>query len=207
MDTLGGVIRVDSTPLLIWNMLIYLLIYFNLVMIPIALIVEDSYEVTNQVNSLTISYSISIDMLVIDMVAVRPRISYEDGGRIMIKSEEILRFYLRRYFWCDLIGILAIATSFIPIIHIDLIRLLFIVKIISLREINREIRSKLLTDSVLLAIYDFFKLVFFIVLVTNIYACIYYAIDTYYYYEQGEFYQQGFLWITGSSALDNIDLM
>lgn len=39
MDRMGGVIRGDSTPLLIWNILIFLLIYFNLVEIPIALIV------------------------------------------------------------------------------------------------------------------------------------------------------------------------
>lgn len=39
MDSIGGVIRGDSAPLLIWNILIFLLIYFNLVAIPIALIV------------------------------------------------------------------------------------------------------------------------------------------------------------------------
>lgn len=42
---------------------------------------------------------------------------------------------------------------------------------------------------------------------TNIYACIYYAIDIYYYNQQGEFYQQGFLWINGSLGLGNIDLL
>lgn len=102
---------------------------------------------------------------------------------------------------------LAMAASFIPIKGIDFIRLLLIVKLISLREINRQIKSKLLTHSLSLAVYDFFKLVFFIGFVTNVYACIYYAIDTYYYYEEGEFYQQGFLWINGSLGLGNIDLM
>lgn len=141
------------------------------------------------------------------MIAVRPRISYEDSGRILVKSEEVLRFYLRRYFWWDLIGVVAMAASFAPVAHVDLIRLLLIVKVVSLREINRQIKSKLLTHSLSLAIYDFFKLVFFIGFVTNIYACIYYTIDTYYYYEKGEFYQQGFLWINGSLGLGNIDLM
>lgn len=78
MDSLGGVIRGDSTPLLIWNVLIFLLIYFNLVEIPIALMVDDSYEKSSQISRLAISYSIALDLLVIDMVAVRPRISYED---------------------------------------------------------------------------------------------------------------------------------
>jgi hypothetical protein len=76
----------------------------------------------------------------------------------------------------------AIAASFVPLKGIDFIRLLLIVKAVSLREINRQIKTKLLTHSFSLALYDFFKLVFFIGLVTNIYACIYYAIDIYYYY-------------------------
>jgi hypothetical protein len=86
MDSFGGVIGADSTPLLIWNILIFLLVYFNLVEIPIALMVQDSYKESNQVGLLVISYSIALDLFLVDMVAVRTRISYEDEGRILVKS-------------------------------------------------------------------------------------------------------------------------
>jgi hypothetical protein len=87
MDSWGGVIRADSTPLLVWNLLIFLLIYFNLVEIPIALMVEDTYHDAFQVGPLALSYSIALDLLIVDMVAVRPRISYESEGRTLVRSE------------------------------------------------------------------------------------------------------------------------
>ena len=57
------------------------------------------------------------------------------------------------------------------------------------------------------AFYEFIKLVLFIVFVTNLYACIYFAIDKYYYEQQGGFYQQRFLWLNGSYALGNLDII
>lgn len=79
-------------------------------------------------------------------------------------------------------------------------------KVIPLREINRQIKFKLLIKRFSLAFFDFLKLVFFIVFVTNFYACIYFAIDFYYYNQQGFFYQNGYLWINGSISMGFLDV-
>lgn len=107
----------------------------------------------------------------------------------------------------DLVGVLAIALSFLPVANIDYLRLLFLIRIVPLQEINRQIKSKLLNTRFPAALYEFMRLVLFIVFVTNLYACIYFAIDRYYYDQQGDFYQQGFLWLNGSYGLGNLDLL
>jgi hypothetical protein len=124
----------------------------------------------------------------------------------MTKNEDIIRLYLARYFWIDLLGIIVIIVSFLPISGIDYLRFLFLLKIIPLREINRQIKFKLLIKKFSLALYNFLKLVFFIVFITNFYACIYFAIDYYYYKQQGFFYQNGYLWINGSISMSFIDV-
>jgi hypothetical protein len=91
-------------------------------------------------------------------------------------------------------------NKFLSLMHQSLL------KVIPLMEINRQIKGKLVTFKFSAALYDFIKLVLFIVFVTNLYACIYFAIDKYYYDQQGDFYQQGFLWLNGSYALGNLDI-
>lgn len=44
MDRYGAVIHADSTPLLLWNFFIFLLVVFNFIEIPIAIMVEDVYS-------------------------------------------------------------------------------------------------------------------------------------------------------------------
>lgn len=50
-----------------------------------------------------------------------------------------------------------------------------------MREINREIKGRLLIKRYASAIYEFMKLVFLIMVVTNFYSCVYFAIDYHYY--------------------------
>ena len=106
----------------------------------------------------------------------------------MAKSEEILKYYMQNYLGIDLLGVFVLGLSFIPVKNIDLLRLFFVLKVIPLMEINRQIKGKLVTFKFSAAFFEFIKLVLFIVFVTNLYACIYYAIDKYYYEQQGDFY-------------------
>lgn len=115
------------------------------------------------------------------MIVVRPRVSYEQDGKNMSRNEDILRYYLRNFFWIDFLGIVVMIVSFLPIRHIDYLRFFFFLKIFPLREINRQIKFKLLIKRFSSALFEFLKLVFFIVFVTNFYACIYFAIDYHYY--------------------------
>jgi hypothetical protein len=66
------------------------------------------------------------------MVVVRPRIGYQLRGRTMAKSEEILKYYMQNYLAIDFLGVLALGLSFIRVNNIDYVRLLFLVKVISL---------------------------------------------------------------------------
>jgi len=50
----------------------------------------------------------------------------------MAKSEEILKYYMQNYLAIDLLGVLALGLSFIRVNNIDYVRLLFLVKVISL---------------------------------------------------------------------------
>lgn len=57
------------------------------------------------------------------------------------------------------------------------------------------------------AIYKFLRMVFLIFFVTNLIACIYFSIDYYYYVQKGFNYQNGYLWLTGSSITNYIDII
>lgn len=50
----------------------------------------------------------------------------------MAKSEEILKYYMQNYLAIDFLGVLALGLSFIRVKNIDYVRLLFLVKVISL---------------------------------------------------------------------------
>lgn len=43
--------------------------------------------------------------------------------------------------------------------------------------------------------------------VTNLYSCIYFALDYYFYELKGDFYENGLLWINGSYSLGNLDIL
>jgi len=60
---------------------------------------------------------------------------------------------------------------------------------------------------VLSALYKFLKMVFFIYFITNFVACIYFAIDYAYYMEKGFYFQNGYLWLTGSSTTGYMDII
>jgi len=186
--------------------MMFLLVYFSFIEIPIALMVVGSFTQAYQQTSVSLAYSLELVLLLTDMLMVRPRIAYQIKGRTMAKSEEILKYYMQNYLGIDLLGVFVLGLSFIPVKYIDLLRLFFVLKVIPLMEINRQIKGKLVTFKFSAALYDFIKLVLFIVFVTNLYACIYFAIDKYYYDQQGDFYQQGFLWLNGSYALGNLDI-
>lgn len=48
---------------------------------------------------------------------------------------------------------------------------------------------------------------FFIYFVVSLGACIYFAIDYHYYLEQGFYFDNGLLWLTGSSTTDYLNLV
>ena len=50
-------------------------------------------------------------------------------------------------------------------------------------------------------------MVFFIYCVTSAIACVYFAIDFHFYQEKGFYYEGGYLWLTGSSTTDYMDLI
>jgi hypothetical protein len=50
-------------------------------------------------------------------------------------------------------------------------------------------------------------MVFFIYFITNFVACIYFAIDYAYYMEKGFYFQNGYLWLTGSSTTGYMDII
>ena len=120
-------------------------------------------------------------LFIYDMIAVRPRISYDINGRNITKNEDMLRHYLTHYFGIDFLGVLVIIVSFLPIRHIDYLRFAFFLKIIPLKEIHKQIKFRLLVKRNASAIYDFFRLTFLIMFITNFCSCIYFAIDYYFY--------------------------
>lgn len=81
---------------------------------------------------MALAYSFELYLLIVDMVVVRPRIGYQLRGRTMATSEEILKYYMQNYLVVDFLGVLVFGLSFIPVENIDYVRLLFLVKVISL---------------------------------------------------------------------------
>ena len=51
-----------------------------------------------------------------------------------------------------------------------------------------------------LAFSKFLRMVAFIFCITNLNACIYFAIDFYHYTDLGFYYENGYLWLNGSST-------
>lgn len=145
-------------------------------------------------------------LFIYDMTVVRPRISYDINGKNITSNQDMLRHYLTHYFGIDLLGVLVLIISYFPIRHIDYLRFAFFLKIIPLKEIHKQIKFRLLVKRYASAIYDFFRLTFLIMFITNFCSCIYFAIDYHFYRLKGEFYDMGFLWLNGSYFLYNIDV-
>lgn len=124
----------------------------------------------------------------------------------MQTSQEAINYYLTNNFRIDILSIAILIVSNLPFQNIDYLRLFFLVKILSLKEIDREIELYLLASPIAKGMYSFIRLTSFIVFVTNLYACIYFAIDYHYYMKKSEFYDMGYLWLTGSSAVGEIDI-
>lgn len=76
VDRREAVLAADSALLLAWNLLIFLLVVLNLIEIPIALMVVNSYSGSHQESVERLVYQLALFILILDMLLVRPRVSY-----------------------------------------------------------------------------------------------------------------------------------
>ncbi len=86
-------------------------------------------------------------------------------------------------------------------------KILFYIKVYTLMNIDTLIESKAMYNQYANAFYRFIKMVALIFFLTSIEACIYFAIDYYFYQEQGFNYQNGYLWLTASNSSGYLNLL
>lgn len=119
----------------------------------------------------------------------------------------MLRKYLKKEFIIDFIALLVYFIDIIKLGTASYGKLLFFLKIYTLIKLNKQIEFRLLFHKYSLAFYKFLKMVAFIFCLTNINACIYFAMDFYHYSLQNFYYENGYLWLSGSSTTDYMDLI
>jgi hypothetical protein len=87
------------------------------------------------------------------------------------------------------------------------VKIIFYIKLYTFLKIDKQIANKLMYYQYPNAIYKFIRMVGFIFFLTSLEACIYFAIDYYYYTQQGVNYDNGYLWLTSSQATYGMNLL
>lgn len=130
-------IHSESIQLLFWNIFVFFIIFINFVEIPIILlIVRESYSSIYKDRPFYIYYYSIVGIFLFDMLIVRTRVSYQELGRHLTDNKAIMKHYITHLFCYDILAIISLVLSSLSIEHIDFSKLLFFLKIFSLKEID-----------------------------------------------------------------------
>lgn len=202
MDRTFNVIKLESNLLLIWNLINFFSIFF---IFNYSLFMFFIIEVAETHRYIDLSFdhgfkTFAAFILTIDCFAIRYRIRTVIRGRLVSSHAQLLKRYLKHYFVTDLIGLAIIFLDLVSI-RMGYFRLVFMLKLFILFDINEQIFYKLMGHRFIIFLVKFFRLVFLIAYFTFFFAAGYVRIDLEYMYEGGYFYENGFLWLTASPSL------
>jgi hypothetical protein len=207
VDRLLPIIDPMSYLLLFWNLLLMVTIIYNFAIIPIVIFIinyvyGDPYEA---------SFMRGIDigilaLYLVDMLFIRWRIGCWDVGDREKGYKALYWRYFTTIFPFDLVAFLGylIFVAFYQIIYIKLV---FYLKVVSLLAMDQQVDNQICMHPIRYSIYRLFRLVAMILLVTNFTGCVFFVIDYQLYNEQGFYYENGLLWLTGSEATQNMDMI
>ena len=150
--------------------------------------------------------TIIVILLAVDMLVVRPRVRVEIKGRRIRSHSDTLRFYITHFLLADLLGIVIICVDLLTSRNLIFLKSIFYLKIVSIREINRQISYKLVSSRVLIALFRFVKYSFFLVYWSFFISCSYVLLDLYMLDRHGYDLFDGFCWLIASPSIRLVDL-
>lgn len=108
---------------------------------------------------------------------------YYDRGLLINDKEFLLRRYYKRYFWIDILGLLAvlIPTILNQYFFINFAKIFFIPKIITIQYLNKRIMQTLVFQNKLKLIYQIARIVIFIYIVAHYLGIGFYILGYYIY--------------------------
>ena len=203
-----GVVNPESNIFLLWNMLNLIVIFYNFLQIPIAILVASADEQDYYTWRIFTYVDIGcLSVLFLDLLFVRFRVAIGQEERPVTDNGVILTQYLQLGAVIDVVAFIVYCIQFL--VHGDAIyvKLLFYLKYYTFRQIDEQVGNRLMYNQYSNALYRFLRMVSFIFFLNSLEACIYFSIDYFYYKQQGTNYQLGYLWLTTSQSTLGLDLI
>ena len=140
------------------------------------------------------------------MVLIRPRVRVEIKGKRIRSHSQTIRYYITHFLIADIFGIVVVCVDVLTNRNLIILKSMFYFKIVSIREINRQISYKLVSSRLLIALYRFIKYSFFLVYWSFFIACSYVLLDVFLIHQNGYDLYDGFCWLIASPSIKLVDL-
>lgn len=145
-------------------------------------------------------------VFLLDLFFIRWRVSFYEGERKNTNYSDVFKRYWKKYFPFDFISTFGLVL-FLAIKTSSYFKLICFVRILSVWNIDVEIRNKIEMKAVWLGIYKFVRQMLFVFFILNLGACIYFFIDYNLYLYNDFFYDNHLLWLTGSGAAQGMNII
>lgn len=174
-------IRPESPFIVIWNILVMMVIIIYLMEFPLIIGYGEIVwkDISTSLMPLMIIFYV---ILIIDIFLTPLKMEYREG--LLIKDTRILvKDYLRRNFWIDIIGLLCLL---IPMIFkkyyaVNLLKIFFLPKILILNQLDDKVVNVLVFQVKIKTFYLISRLVVFMILISHFIGIGFYMVAHYIY--------------------------